>query len=166
MALMLWNIITINSRSERSCSLVVSPAAQQSPRGGQSTFSLLDLAGKYQHSLTQWPDITQSYYHNCSNSCLTPRATCLSELGLPASPLVVSGVSHCQSQPSESPRDIRASVIIIITRYDTRLPLTILSLNNDPSAQLDPVVMTGRAIDISYPIMIMIIISLSEASSS
>ena len=35
---------------------------------------------------------------------------------LPGSPLVVSGVSQSESQPSESPRDILTSVIIIITR--------------------------------------------------
>ena len=59
-----------------------------------------------------------------------------SELGLssalPGSPLLVSGVSHFEFQLSESPRDIIASVIIIITRYDTR-PLP-MSLTNDPWA--------------------------------
>ena len=51
---------------------------------------------------------------------------------LPGSPLLVSGVSHFEFQLSESPRDIIASVIIIITRYDTR-PLP-MSQTNDPLA--------------------------------
>ena len=102
---------------------------------------LLPLSGKYKQSFAPpWHKISAllqdllqclniisrigSHYHNWY-FCPPVHVS-----RVPASPLVVSGVSHCQIQPSESPRDLIASVIIIITRHDPRLSQQI-RLTND-----------------------------------